>query len=381
MNQTNLEDKISFHYYRNILIKGTILYVLINILFAWINPLSTLSRFSFYNIAFPGRQRFPYADNPSTAYSINVFQPNALFASHVINREYKNPNDYLIFLIGDSSIWGYLLDADQTLSAHLNQLNLVTHDGRQVKVYNLGYPVMSVTKDLFILTHAMKYKPDLILWFTTLEALPVDKQLFPPIIQHNQEPVIDLIQRHNLNLNPNDPNFVHLNFFQKTIIGQRKTLADLLRLQLYGFMWAATGIDQHIPENIEIRVEDLPAQTEFHTYQQPVMPEETLSFDVLQAGIKIAQNTPVVIINEPMFISTGQNSHIRYNYYYPRWAYDLYRKYFDHQCSQNQWSCLDMWNLIPASEFTNTAIHLTPVGVSQQAQLISTYLKYNFFNK
>ncbi len=40
----------------------------------------------------------------------------------------------------------------------------------------------------------------------------------------------------------------------------------------------------------------------------------------------MAGSIPVVIINEPMFISQGKNSDIRYNFYYPRWAYDDYRE-------------------------------------------------------
>ena len=39
-------------------------------------------------------------------------------------------------------------------------------------------------------------------------------------------------------------------FWDRTLIGARRPLADLLRLQLYGVLWAATGIDQDIPAKL-----------------------------------------------------------------------------------------------------------------------------------
>ena len=33
----------------------------------------------------------------------------------------------------------------------------------------------------------------------------------------------------------------------------------------------------------------------------------------------------MLLVNEPMLISNGANSEIRYNFFYPRWAYDEYR--------------------------------------------------------
>ena len=41
-------------------------------------------------------------------------------------------DDGFVVMLGDSSIWGYLLQADQTQAACLNQLNLTTPSGRKV---------------------------------------------------------------------------------------------------------------------------------------------------------------------------------------------------------------------------------------------------------
>lgn len=34
------------------------------------------------------------------------------------------------------------------------------------------------------------------------------------------------------------------------------------------------------------------------------------------------------------------------------------------RAQSNDWNYIDLWNLVPATEFTNSAIHLTPAGES-----------------
>ena len=51
--------------------------------------------------------------------------------------------------------------------------------------------------------------------------------------------------------------------------------------------------------------------------------QDKLAFDVLDAGMSITPN--MLLVNEPILISNGANSDIRYNFFYPRWAYDEYR--------------------------------------------------------
>jgi lysophospholipase L1-like esterase len=83
---------------------------------------------------------------------------------------------------------------------------------------------------------------------------------------------------------------------------------------------------------------------------------------------------PVLLVNEPMFISSGANSEIRYNFYYPRWAYEDYRQILSDLAVENNWHYLDLWNIVPAAEFTNSAIHMTPVGTAQLADRVAQAL-------
>jgi hypothetical protein len=357
-------------------IKTICLFIVINLLYAAINPLPVLGHLSAYNILFPGRLRLPYGENPSQSYNLSLFSLEAMFASHAVATP-KNPSEYRVVLIGDSSTWGYLLKPDQTLSANLNAAKLTRPDGREVHVYNLGYPTMSLAKDLMILKRSLRYQPDLIIWLVSLESFPQDKQLESPIVQHNPAEMQALIQTYAINLDPNDTSFVRQSFWQNTLLGQRRELADLLRLQLYGVMWAATGIDQYYPTSYEPPQVDLPDDQTFHGLKPPTLKPEDLSLDILQAGFQAAGNTPVLLVNEPIFLSPGKNNNIRYNFFYPRWAYDQYRQMLAAQSLAHGWDYLDLWQLLPAQEFTNSAIHVTPAGEAEISRKIATAIATN----
>lgn len=355
---------------RNVAIKGVLLFVIANLIFALWYPVDGLGGISAYNVLFPGRPRLPYGDDPQKSYNLSTYNLKAMFASHQISANPKPADEFRVIVIGDSATWGYLLENEQTLTAYLNQGQVELPDGRQVRFYNLGYPVMSVMKDLLILSNAIRYDPDLIIWPLTLESLPYDKQLSPPLLQNNPEAVRSLIQSYSLNLNADDPGLIQKDFWDRTLVGARRPLADWLRLQIYGIAWAATGIDQHIPEDFKPRLDDLPADPSFHGLGPPHLEASDLALEVLAAGMELAGDTPVLLINEPMFLSQGANSDIRYNFYYPRWAYDDYRHILQTTCNDRGWRCLDVWEAIPAAEFTNTAVHMTPSGTRQFAELI-----------
>lgn len=356
---------------RNVIIKGFLLFLIANLVFALWYPLAGLGRISAYNVLFPGRLRLPYGDDPQKSYNLSMYNLEAMFASHQLSAQPKPADEYRVILIGDSSTWGFLLPNDQTLAAYLNQQQMSLPDGRRARFYNLGYPVMSIMKDLLILSYAVRYEPDLIVWPLTLESLPYDKQLFPPLIQNNPEPVQSLIKNYALNLNANDPGFTGIDYWDRTLFGARRPLADWLRLQLYGIPWAATGIDQDIPSDFKPRLEDLPAELGFHNLKPPHLGSSDLALDILAAGVELAGKTPVLLINEPMFVSQGVNSDLRYNFYYPRWAYDDYRQILQETCIERGWLCLDVWDKIPAAEFTNTAVHMTPAGTERFASMIA----------
>jgi len=357
---------------RNVLIKAAVIFVLLNLAFTLCYPLDELGRVSIYNSIVRGRDRLPFGENPQETYTFSLYNLEAMLQSLALDGDPKAANEYRVLVLGDSSIWGTLLRPEETLAGRINATGLTSCDGRFVRAYNLGYPTLSLTKDVMILAAARRYQPDLIVWAVTLQSFPKNVQLESPLVQNNPQRISALVADHGLDL-PVET-LVEPNFWQRTLIGQRRPLADWLRLQLYGPMWSATGIDQLYPPDYEPAQRDLDEDPTFNDWSGPELGFEELSFDVLSAGFEIAGEIPVLLVNEPILISSGQNSDVRYNFYYPRWAYDSYRAMLAETAGLNGWSYLDLWDLVGADQFTNSAIHLTPQGVSVMTEEISAAL-------
>jgi lysophospholipase L1-like esterase len=354
-----------------LLLKTLALFALCNVIFALTQPLDALARFSLHNVVLPPRERLPYGENPAQSYNLSLNSLPAMFASHALSRP-KATDEYRVLLLGDSATWGWYLAVEDTLSARLNAADLRAPDGRRMVFYNLGYPIMSLGKDLLLLDAAMAYQPDAVLWLFTLESFPLDKQLFPPLVQHNADAMQALIAQYDLPLAVDDPRFVEVSGIDATLIGQRRALADLLRLQLYGVAWGATGIDQFIPPDIPLRQSDFTADVTWESYDAPAnMDDVPLALAVLRAGAARVGDLPLWMINEPMFISSGENSDLHYNSFYPRWAYDGYRTRLAAEAAAQGWQYVDLWNAIAPEEFTDSPVHLTPSGSAQLAQLLN----------
>jgi hypothetical protein len=210
----------------------------------------------------------------------------------------------------------------------------------------------------------MQYAPDLVVWPVTLEAFPWVKQSSSPLVQNNADRVARLVVQNGLPIAVAGSDYVHPSWLERTIVGQRRNLADLVRLQLYGFAWASTGIDVYIPDSYELRAIDLEASDDYAGLG-PALEESELAFEVLSAGVARVGNVPVLIVNEPIFVSDGANSDIRYNSFYPHWAYDQYRYLLLDEAAANGWRYVDLWQSADNAEFTNTPIHLSPRGTLQ----------------
>jgi len=343
-----------------LLLKALLLFALFNFAFLWL-PYVPLGKFSLYNSVFPGRERLPYGEVPQS-YSVSPSDIDAMFASHVIAGAEKSPEEYRVLLIGDSSVWGTLLKPEETLAGQLNA-SAVTACGRNVRAYNLGYPTLSLLKELLLLDYALRYQPDMVIWLTTLESFPKEDQLTSPVVSNNAERVRELITNYRLPIDPNDSELATPSKWDRTLIGQRRAIADVLRLQIYGALWSATGIDQVYPKDYVRAQIDLESSDEFHdlTENDSASLEKSLAFDVLEAGMS-APPVPTLLVNEPILISNGANSDIRYNFFYPRWAYDDYRRLLRERSAEHGWRYFDFWDLAPMTEFTNSGVHLTPAG-------------------
>jgi hypothetical protein len=212
----------------------------------------------------------------------------------------------------------------------------------------------------------------MLIWLTTLQSFPRERQLTSPLVANNAERIRELIARYELSLDPDDPELVEPSKRDRTFVGQRRAIADLLRLQIYGVLWAATGIDQVYPEDYTRAQIDLEPSDEFQglTSADRSSFQESLALDVLAAGMSAAP-VPTLLVNEPMLISDGLNSEVRYNFFYPRWAYDEYRQILLEQSDEHSWNYFDFWDIVPIQEFTNSAVHLTPQGEAMLTEKVA----------
>src|SRR5512137_440776 len=85
-----------------------------------LNPARALGPLSLYNHLFPGRERFPYGENPQKSYNMTINDLDAMLASHAASQP-KAADEFRVFIFGDSSVWGTLLSNDQTLAGQLNE--------------------------------------------------------------------------------------------------------------------------------------------------------------------------------------------------------------------------------------------------------------------
>lgn len=353
-----------------VLLKAALLFVLINVVFAALNPLPLLGRLSVYNWLVPGRQRLPYGENAAQSYNLSLNSLDAMFASHEVARP-KASDEYRVLLVGDSATWGILQHPDETIAGVLNAQNLVTTDGRNMRFYNIAHPVLALSKDLILLDYAMRYQPDMVIWLVTAQSFPLEQQIYPPLVQQNADTIQRLVETYDLNIDIQDSRFVTPTFWDNTLVGKRRDLADMFRLQLYGFAWAATGIDQEYPADYTPRATDLESDIGWFSFLEPQeITRDDLAFDVLGAGVERVGNIPILLVNEPIFISDGLNSNVRYNAWYPRWLYDSYRGLLTQIADAEGWALFDAWDSIAGTEFTDSPVHLTPAGVVQFVELL-----------
>ena len=311
MEDNEINETISLP---RLLIKTIMLVITIVALSSFIN-FESLGNFSLYNLIFDGRVRLPFGENSAQSYNLTLNNLDAMFSSHIVSEQMAKDDEYRIFVIGDSSTWGILLEPNETLSS-LIEAGLPQCKGLEVSVYNLGYPTLSLTKDVMIMEYAMRFDPDLIIWPLTLESFPRDKQISNPLVEHNIERIRLINNKFNLVSEITDTND-EVTIIDRSVIGKRKDIADLIRLQFFGFMWAATGIDQSYPKDFPKTKNDLENALDFHGLLPANDLVENLAFNVLDVMDNIAGDIPIIFINEPIMISNGTNSDVRYNFYYP----------------------------------------------------------------
>ena len=336
-----------------VLVKGLLLFVVLEYALVWAVPgLAPLNVYAALNMK---RERFPLSTISPADDAQDVGNLDAMFASHTVSNP-KAPNEYRVFVFGDSAVWGLQLKPGETLPGQLDALNL-TCGNKHVRVYNLSFPRSSATKDLMILDTAMQYQPDMILWMITWYALMPKTRIDHWLVTQNPAEFYKLGHRFDFL-----PKGATAPTWMDTLTSRSRELSRETRFQLYSLVQLATGLDQ-IPGPPEVLPTTLSSDTTFEGLKPPTLHKSQVSLDQIQDFYTLAGNTPVVLINQPILIMKGlENSDVRYNSYYPRWVYDQYREYVNQAAAEQGWNYVDLWNKFPASFYTDTPLHLNPEG-------------------
>lgn len=299
------------------------------------------------------RERFPLSTVSPWDNALDVGNLDAMFAAHVVSNP-REPDEFRVLVLGDSTIWGLQYTAEEVLPGRLNGLGLRCGE-KAMRFYNLSFPRSSATKDLMILDHALRTKPDAIIWLVTWYTLMPKTRVDHWMVTQNPAEYRALALRYDfLPRNAEEPTF------WEDIFDRNRRLFRTIRFQLYTLVDLATGRDQ-IPGPPQIPATELSADETFEGMKPPTLRKEQVSLDQVADFHDLAGSVPVMLINEPILIMQGiVNSNIRYNSYYPRWVYDQYREHLARAAMTNGWNYVDLWDIFPARDFADTPLHLVP---------------------
>jgi hypothetical protein len=152
---------------------------------------------------------------------------------------------------------------------------------------------------------------------------------------------------------------------------RNSTLFRVLRYQLYPLIEKATAREQ-IPGPPEVPATELAADLTFEGMKPPTLRKAQVSLDQIVDFYELASHVPVLLVNEPMLVVRDMpHSDVRYNSYYPRWIYDQYRDYVAAAAAIHGWTYMDLWDHFAAPYFTDTPLHLSPLGQRQLAEILA----------
>lgn len=347
----------------NVLIKGLVLYFLFQsfLVFSNFNP----AILNIYQSKSLIRERFPFITSPKAEdKALDVGILDTVFASHIISLP-KKQDEYRVIILGDSSIWGDPLPANRTLASQINGLGL-TCNNKQITAYNLGYPLPSAIKDMMILEKTMQYQPDLVIWGVTMYTLTTRMVEEHPLLDTEPKLLASLNTQYHFISQTSPHNSIYENWADVNF-----RLSRTARYQSYSLIQLATGTDQ-VQKEINSANMDLTDNLEYVDMSPPMLAKKEINTDLVNIFHKIAKDTPVIIVNEPILVAQNvPNSNLRYNSFYPRWAYDQYREYMSEAANQYNWTYLDFWNNLPTTLFANSPLHLNREGEKVFANLLA----------
>jgi hypothetical protein len=353
-----------------LLLRTAMLFVAANVVFAALDPMPWLSKATLYNRVFPGRERLPFL-GVEGVFSPTTHDIDAMFASHRIAAP-AAADEFRVVLVGDSTVRGAGMDKNETYAGRLNAAQLRTSDGRRMRFYSLGIVNSSVLRDALVIQKSLQFEPDLILWFVVMQTLN-DKNLFgQELVRSNKASVQRFADRHALHID--GLSVPPETFFDRSIIGRRTRLKQIIELQLSGIMWSISGMESSLNFAELAPKPEKPNQSlRWSGYAPPKLPAGAMRFDIMAAVLAEAGPVPLIIVNEPIRTADDVDQSTRYNHGYPRWAYDDYREQLHRFAAERSVPLIDIGNLLPSNEMIDN-LHPWPAGTKRVGDHIAREL-------
>ena len=290
----------------------------------------------------------------------------------------KAPDEFRVIFLGDSATFCLYCRANEAIPSVFTQLGAM-RDGKRVVGYNLAYPGSDWLKDILILKHALSYQPDAIVWLVTAKG--AGDQPLP------QEPEAHLLTRLNAAELPALARQYALDtwetqryadadaWYQRSIFTHGGRYRDWLILLARSVRNAALDPQRDLSQDYLWPGE--PVTT------KPVQPVAEINstlpgygvfpnrqWGLLRAGQHMADEArvPLLIVNEPTYIASGPHTDVNYNSFYERNLYDRFRAALTDFTQQQAMTYLDLWNFLPAENFSNTSLHYNLEGNRRVAE-------------
>lgn len=344
-----------------IVVKAVILVAILNFVFLVVgfDPIQALVRINLWGLAGRGRERVIYASD----FQNGQLPIPALLATHELAVRPKAADEYRVIVLGDSAVMGWGLQDVETFAAQLTARGLY-RDGKRLVAYNLAYPTPSIARDTLLIEAAQRYQPDAAIWFVTATGfaeLPHD-DLTRGVLQINRSQLSRITDANGL-----------ADWYDRWVMPEAPvTRWSAFRDPVLTGVWIGTLPYPFIVPDVgkaerRAALAPIPIKARF-TSDHPVfvgMPGDTWRF--LEIGKQVADShgMQLFIVNEPILIQIGANSETNYNTLYERALYDRYRVELAVRTQVLGIPLIDLWDAIPAANFTDTVLHMDADGYRQ----------------
>lgn len=364
-----------------VLIKAIGLLLIFDALQIALNLAGAVDQWSIYRALTPPTDRLGLANQIGDPIWWTL---DPLLAAHKIAQP-KAADEFRVIFLGDSATFCLYCRSTEAIPALFTEFD-ARLDGKRAVGYNLAYPGSDWLKDILILKHALAYQPDAIVWLVTAKG--AGDQPLP------QEPDAHLITRLNAGELPSLARQYDFDtweteryaaadaWYERSIFTHGGRYRDWLILLARSLINAAVypGRDltqEYLLPGEPVTAKPVQAVAEINSALPGYDVFPNRQWALLRVGRQLAHDArvPLLIVNEPIYVATGPHTEVNYNSFYERNLYDRFRAALADFVRQNALPYLDLWNALPAEDFSNTSLHYNLSGNRLVAAEILTALK------